>query len=393
MISSNTEIRVELVESLDTLNQHAEKYDALAEEMDGTCFPAYQRSWIEQGAPVYLAGRLSLFFLLAWRNDALIGVAPLQMYQRSFGLGTMKMLTFWGQQSDVYSLKSLTGDFIIPNEDDRVPCLTAFRKYLTGEGRKRWDVITLNRFCSVSRQLDAFKACFPEATASMENMPGFMVEFPDNWDALAGIFKGKTVKNLRRSMRLLKENSDSHEFVVYEEIDDRLLEDLAKVHTSRQQELLAKGRQDRDAPFASEGIRQIIGNLLKASSRGHKLRIYCLYIDKQLAAFNIVLANQHDTVCWLIAFDGKFQQLSPSRLLFQYMYATEMERFETRRMNLLVGFTRTKEELSTVTYSSWSYVLTNNYWVGSTIKRTLYNTLKNSAHALLRLARRPVPNN
>ena len=167
------------------------------------------------------------------------------------------MVNLLGQHSEVESLNSLTGDFLIPEPADRIPCMIAFKKYLAGRGRKRWDVIKLNRFCAVSEQLAAFQECFPEAIATKEEMPGFMLEFPDSWDALATIFKGKTVKNLRRSLRLLEESSSSYEFMVYEQINDTLLEELAKVHTSRQMELVEKGRKDRDALFADNTVSEL----------------------------------------------------------------------------------------------------------------------------------------
>ena len=86
MVRANGDVlRVELVESLDTLKRYAIQYDALTERMDGTCFPVYQRFWIEKGAPIYLADNRSLFLLFAWRDDDLIGVAPFQMIQRFFG--------------------------------------------------------------------------------------------------------------------------------------------------------------------------------------------------------------------------------------------------------------------------------------------------------------------
>jgi CelD/BcsL family acetyltransferase involved in cellulose biosynthesis len=183
---------------------------------------------------------------------------------------------------------------------------------------------------------------------------------------------------------LLDESSHGYEFAVHEEITDDLLQKIAEVHSARQNQLLGQGRPSRDAPFSDDNLKRLIGRLLAGAARSHRLRIYCLNIDKQLAAFGIVFANQGDTICWLIAFDDQFKSFSPSRLVFQYMYTTEMERYGTRRMNLMLGYTRTKKELSTDTYESWCYEIPNNYWVISKIKRPLYELIKKSASPVRR---------
>lgn len=372
--SRGSSLHVELVDSLEALERHATAFDDLTARADGTVFPAFQRRWIESGRSIYLKDPRALFLLLAWRGDRLVGIAPLHRERRWIGIADVIWLGFWGQSTGINQLDSFTGDFILPDPSERTHCLMAFRQVLSGLLRRKWDFLELRYFCDISPNVDAFRTVFPEAVVSPEvdAMRGYLVELPHSPELVGSLFGGKTMRNLRRSMRLLSESGLPHRFEVLETLNSALFDEISTVHTSRQATLVESGREDRDALLSNPTVREIVMSLLLGAAEERRLRIHTLRIEERLAAFAIVLANGADAVCWLIAFDGAYQQFSPSRLVFERMYQTEVATYGTRRINLMPGFTRTKKELSTTEYQAYRFAIVNNWSTSSRATRWVY---------------------
>ena len=369
-------IRVEVATSLEALERHATAYDRLVARADGTLFPVFDLHWARRGRNLFQPAGTTPYFLLAWRGAELIGLAPLRRTRRRLGPLTLHWLEFWGQSTGFVSLDSLTGSFVIPAPEDHAPCLRAFRAYLIGPGRHDWELLDLQHCCTYSSLCDPLRGSFPEAVAEREEMPGYLVELGTRYAELEAQFHKDTRRNLRRSRRMLEDHGDAHRFAVHESLDDALFEDIARVHTARQMELRAKGRKDRDALFEQDVVRACVGDLLRASAVAGRLRVYTLHIGDSLAAFGIVLANAGDAVYWLIGFSEEFQQFSPSRLVFEFTYRTEIERYGTKRLNLLLGETRTKHELSNMEYAALRLRLRNRWTRRASAKLRLFEAAK-----------------
>jgi hypothetical protein len=378
---SSSPMRVELIDSLAALSRVGPAYDDLLRTLDGTCFPIYQRYWLENTAPIYINKGDSLFFLLVWDNDQLIAVAPLRCKKIFLGIGTIQRLSFIGQYADTVSMVNYTGDFIVRDEADPASCMEAIKVALTGPYKNRWDYLNLGYFCETSSNLCAFERVF-NATGVVEEMPGFHLDLPESWDSLSRQFNTKTNRNLRRSMRLLVESGHSFSFETHTNLTPSLLEEISSVHSARQAVLTNKGRSDRDALFQHVELKDAVGRALREAAERQQLRLHFLRIDDRLAAFAIVLTNNQKGVCWLIAFDPVFQEFSPSRLVFQRMYTEEMETYGLRKLNLLLGFTRTKKELSTSCYEARRYEVSNESSTRSALKRRLFAALKSLISAL-----------
>ena len=376
------EVRVEVVTSFEALDRHARAYDALTDRMDGVLFPVFRREWIREGRRRYLQDGASLFFLFAWRGERLIGVAPLVRVPRFLGVTTVHWLGFWGQHSGTTTLENFTGELLIPDPSDAGDCIRAWRDHLTGVARHDWDLLDLRYLCGILPSGDALISAFPEADAGDEEMPGYVVELDGGMEALYHAFGKNAARNLRRSRHRLEEVGHPFSFDAVPTVDAALFDELARVHTGRQQQLAGKGRSARDLPFADPVSVPLLRTILADEGARGRLVIHTLRIDGRLAAFGLLLRNGPGAVYWIIGFDDEFQQLSPSRLLFEELYRRSVEDGGVKRINLLLGHTRTKEELSTLRYSARRIRLANRWSSRSRVRRAILEALKRARGAL-----------
>lgn len=296
----------------------------------------------------------------------------------------MRSLEFWGQHSGSTVLENFTGELLVADERNRPDCMRAWRAHLIGPARDHWDLIDLEHLCGILPSGRALAECFPEGEVLEEQMPGFLVDLDLGVEALHKAFGKNSTRNLRRSRRLLEEAGTPFRFESRPDIDDPLFDEIGRVHTVRQQELAAKGRTDRDLPFVDPVSRRVLRRALQCEAEAGHLRVHTLRIGERLAAFGLVIQKEARAVFWLIGFDAEFQQFSPSRLLFAEVYGSGMDSRDLRSVNLLLGHTRTKEELSTTRYAATRFRLVNDWSLRSRLRRGLLEQLKRLARTLQR---------
>lgn len=373
--STATSLQVQRINSLVELQSVAGAYNQLLQELDNYCAHSYQIGWIQQLASEYFTPNKQLFFLLAWRDGQLVGVAPLQIEHKNWLRGGVRRLYFLGGIQG--SLNNMACDFLIPDTGDIRECLEAFRGYLLGPARGAWDILDLAYLPQESPNFAAFESVFPELRKRRESMQTYMVTLPASMASYCSRLDAKVYREMRRCQRRLDENEPQAKFGVVTELDSSLRDAIAKVHIQRQEELRARGA-NRHRLLDHPRQREVLIKLIDWSIENKQLKLYHISIDDKLIAFFLAFSFKTTTHLFITGFDSAYTRYGPAKLLMLYLVETEIAR-GCQLINLSTGTTKLKEEFCDLTVDNWHYFGINNCY-GARFRHTLWQ-------AVLRLKR------
>jgi hypothetical protein len=367
-------ISILCVDSLDRLASFGDQYDELIAESAARYAPVYDRAWLSASADIYFAGSRTMCFLLAFRDGALIGIAPLVVDSRPRLSPRPARLRIVGQNVGSTLLGNKNGDFIIARDQPTDEVLTAFLDYIHGDLGDIWDELEFGWISQASALSAALDGASLAITGREEGPPSYSIDLSKGWDDFLASRKKKSRSNLNRRLRKLDREFSKHAFSVHQNIDDRVLEEIAVLHTARQRELEAKGLE-RDAVLEDPRTKEIVARILSEYAAANRLRLYRLDIDGELAAFRIMLARPPFSVAWFGSFSSAYYSISPYILLTAFSLQTEVETFRSTFVNLLVGTTQAKEEWSSDSVPTYSVVAANSGHISSRAKLALVGPL------------------
>jgi len=105
-----------------------------------------------------------------------------------------------------------------------------------------------------------------------------------------------------------------------------------------------------------------------------------LRIGGELASVQLLFSREYAACAWLTAMDSRFEQFSPSRLLFAEINREEVARFGTRLIDHMPGYTAFKEEMMNQRYACKDYELVNTSRSSSRVRYALLRMLRLVRH-------------
>jgi len=332
--------------------------------------------------PAYVRHGCSLFFVAVMRGPDMVALMPLVCRSAPPRLPLVRKLQFFGQEAGALALVNHCADIPMDPRQDPLEAMRAIKEFLYTQAANRWDVIELRWFFHESISRRAFEDVF-DISPRNPFFSGMAIDLPTTSSELPKCFSKSTNTLFKRKTKQLTESGLPYAFDVQTVITLPLFNEIAEIHSARQSMLSTRGRRDRDALFDHPAARSGLKCAMDALAEAGRLRVHTLRIDRELAAFLLVFGHDGAACAWLTAFAPKFERLSPSRLLHYAMFAAEIERFGTRAIDFLPGFTPLKKELTNRRYEVAEYELVNKKRLRSRVCFSILD-LSRSLRALAR---------
>lgn len=344
-------LRVDLIESLDALEAHADAWHALLEAAIPGRSLFYRLPMLRAMAPVHAppqhaGGRRSPFFLLAWRGDTLVGGLPLVLEHKPLSRAGVRILRLWG--GDGSSL-GLEGD--LPLMGDARAVLGAFDAALRDGLRHRYDLLVLGYLRGDAAAGAALRDAWPDATWTAEALTAHHIDLTAGFAAYRASRPASRLRELARRKRKLAE-AHRLEHRIRSRLTPDELADVLRLHSERQQQLTSRGARREFLSHAS-GRLDALTAALAAAADADAARHHLLYADGTLAAFVLTLVDGDTVLTWPTAIDERFAAFGPGTLVFWEAVAHEFARGTTRRISLGAGTTTVKSLLGNVTDTPW----------------------------------------
>lgn len=304
------------------LDVHRDAYDNLIERCPHAYGLYYQRAWMQCLNPLYLTRRESLYFVLFWRRNTLIGVAPLQLECKPFHHGFVRRLHLYGGIAG--PLTNLYGDLLTANAKDSEDCALALRELLYGPARRHWDILDFRYISAQSPLLPSLRQHFPTLHTAPEGMHTFISSLPSSHDRFMRERPKRLAGDIRRDERRLREQHSSVVLTEREALSTTELEELMQVHTSRQKAIERSGRS-RDALFDDGEKRRTVLAMLEQARRQGSGWHFLLLVDQKIASFLIGFRHKSTLFIYLIGHSDAFNTYSPTRILINHMYSKAIE--------------------------------------------------------------------
>lgn len=327
--------RVSSVTAISDLERLGSAYTALLAQMPDARGLFYAPERLRVLAPHYLPDRSHhLLFLLAWREDRLIGIAPLMTIRHGWRQCFIRRVNFWGAEPGPMRME---GDFLIPDGHEVMHCLQAFLGHLRHR-HSRIDLMDLRYFRGISNCRKAFDRLDGVRHLRQEDMVTHRAMLPasfeDYLDALGKSVRTKTMNRMRALQREL-----GTELHCVSRLDDEVMAQVADLHTARQQLLSERGRS-RHAVF--EHDRRTIAALLHLMEDAGQARHYLLKSGPRVIAFALGFHAQGTWYYWMTSFDTDLSRYEPGRVLMLMTVRDEIERFGTTLIDMMAGTTKIK---------------------------------------------------
>lgn len=361
--------RVSAITTIDDLVRLGPAYAALLTQIPDARGLFYVPERLRIMAPHYLPDRShQLLFLLAWRDDRLIGVAPLMTIRQGWRQCFIRRVNFWGAEPGPMRME---GDFLIPDVREAAPCLQAFFKHLRHRA-SRIDHIDLRYFRGSSSCRPAFEMLDSLQRLRQEDMVTHRALLPAGFEQYCGTLgKSVTAKSMNR-MRAVQRDL-SAELHCLEHLDDDTLAQVASLHTARQQLLSDRGRS-RHAVF--ERDQPTVTALLRLMEETGQARHYLLKSGSRVIAFALGFHAQGTWFYWLTAFDSQLSRYEPGRVLMLMLIREEIERFSTVLIDMMAGTTKIKLDFGNQVISHDHCAGPGSAHVVSSIKRKLSTSVR-----------------
>ena len=329
------------VTSLHALHKHAELYATLVAKLGGLESMYYSLAWIEAYARLYQSRGVTMCFLLVYRGQSLIGVAPFQTETRGVLWLKLVKLQFWGAV-DCYT-QNVHQNILCPDESDRGPVLQCLARYLTQDNGLSWDVIEFERINLQTTCLGGFAGYFSDALITPNPCRSYSFHHPATIDTK---LKKKARWAIRASEKRLSQDFTRHSIRLIEQLSSADLDCIQSLHSRRQAALKQRG-VNRNAFFNDPLELDAMGRLIVHLQQQGKVRCYQLLADDRVIAFVLLFVAKGQASLAVTAFEDDYCSYQPSRVLWYAVFKNEMERLGTKLIDTAYGDTNIKRDFST----------------------------------------------
>lgn len=334
-------LRVEVARSVADLRRHAAAYEAFTARLTqgGSLF--YSLPWLEIYTAVYVTPERGMHFLLAWQGDTIIGVAPLQLEQKSLSRGRVRRLFCWG---NVHGSLMIEGRFLVPDPADIDRCIAAFASHVLDPRSGEVDCFEFHYLDEHAPEFAAVQRHFKPQSTEPEDMPSYQMVLPSTFDAYAQTLTGSALMKVRNRWRALQK-AGRLEFLPVTRLSEAELAQVMQMHMGRQELLRDRGRA-RQSLFQEPRLRDAYLRLLEHAAADGSARHYLLKVDGKLVCFGLGFHRGDTMIYHLTAFDPDWGRFEPGRVFWFLMLQAEIERGQTRLIDALPGITKVKQDFS-----------------------------------------------
>ncbi len=372
---TSTALRISTVRSLAQLEALGPAYERFLERCPGGFGLFCTPMWVRHLSTVYLRPSQSLYFLLAWRNDELVGLAPWAIDRKGWSRAKVRRLFCWG---GITGSLRLEGSLLVQDPSDAPACAEAFARHIRTSQPREIDHIDLGYLSEHAPGRVALGQALGLGLGPAEDMPGYILDLPDNVEAFQASLKKSTFASVRASLRQLERHGARIE--VKPALSGQELEQLIDIHVQRQAAHEGKG-QSRHSIFELSGERNAYLALLQEAQERGITRYFLISEGDRLKAFALCFAWGDTLFFQLTAFDPDYGKFSPGRVLMyeKAMHAIGVDRLQ--HIYMWPGTTKVKTDFANRIYTCHPLQGTNSGSVQSSIKCVIW-------HALSRLTQR-----
>lgn len=221
-------------------------------------------------------------FLLVYRGQSLLGVAPFQTESRGVLWLKLVKLQFWGAV-DCYS-QNVRQDILCPDEQDREPVLHCLARYLTQANGPAWDVIQFERINLQTTCLGGFAGYFSDTLITRNPLQSYSFHHPATIDSK---LKKKARWAIRASQKRFSQDFTRHSIRLIEQLSRADLDCIQSLHSRRQAALIQQG-VNRNAFFNDPLELDAMERLIRHFQEQGKVRCYQLLVDDRVIAFALL---------------------------------------------------------------------------------------------------------
>lgn len=326
-------------------------------------------TWVRHLSALYLGPSQSLFFLLAWREDELVGLAPFAIDRKGWSRAKVRRLFFWG---GITGSLRLEGDLLVPNATDAEACAEAFALHLRKARPREVDYIDLGYISERSLSRGPLARALGLELGPPEDMPGYILDLPDTEAAFHSSLKKSTFASVRASLRQLERQGACIE--VKDALTEQELDQLIDIHVQRQAAHEDKG-QSRHSIFDLPRERNAYLALLRETQELGLTRYFLIREGARLKAFALCFAWGDTLFFQLTAFDPDYGKFSPGRVLMYQKALYSIGTHQLRHVYMWPGTTKVKADFANCVYTCHPLRGTNSGSVPSAIKCVIWHTL------------------
>lgn len=343
------DIKVKAIRSVEELQFVGWDYDTFLNTFPNDTY-FLRRGWIESMIEAWAFerkhahGSKTLFLLLAYRGDEIIGAMPLQLHKKRKGPLRLNRLHGLGINLDS-SLCCPKFEFKILRTEFAAACLACFWNYLVGLQEGVWDILDLDLIPEPSQTLKIMDRQWPAIINERSDLTGAGFELPEGqaYEKLE-YADTKFRSELRRKMRKLIEDHGNYEVLIDSATSPDDWEEMGRVHSMRQTYLKGKGMK-RYSLFDDPFEKPALTNAMHFAEKEGMAVYYRMKINGRLAAFQICVQEAKTLYHLVIAFDQEFSRYAPGKQLMAAILKDACLR-QVRYVDYLPGLGPVKSQFS-----------------------------------------------
>ncbi len=313
------DIKVKAIRTIEELHRLDNDYESFLNAFASDTY-YLRRGWIESMINAWtfdrynVHGSNTLFLLLAYRDDEIIGVMPMQLHEKRKGPLRLNRLHGLGINlgsslcCPKFEIKILRAEYA-----DR--CLGCFRDYLVGMRAGVWDILDLDLIPKHSQTLTIMDQHWPTIVNEPSNLTGAGFAIPEGQTyEMLKYGDGKFRSEMRRCLRKLVDDYGGYEIVVDSVLYPHDWLQMGEVHSMRQAFLREQGN-NRYSLFEIPLEKTAMMSAMRFAEKKDMAVYYRLKINGRLAAFQISVQEGRTLYLLVIAFDQEFSRYAPGKLL------------------------------------------------------------------------------
>ena len=290
LIMSNNDVTIRVIKTLNELYSMSSEWNTLLQNSRSSSF-FLSWEWLTSWAECFIRDNREFFILTFYKNDKLIGIAPLYFEKRRFMFFQKKTLHMLGtpdagsDHTDVIILKGREKDVA-----------SAFYLFLTKDSAEPWDLVSLVNISSDSVFLQHFLSCTEEAGKYVElSRSGYcpILDLPDSESGLYSMMSKSWRKKFKQDMRVTCRDYD----VSHETFDGPDLAQNLDVFIEHYQ---------KKSGWSNHRLMALLKKLVEKNESNSNIRIDFLRIDGQLAAALLHFTYDQTLAMYLMAVDKTF---------------------------------------------------------------------------------------
>ncbi len=327
----------------------------------------------------FLERQAVISIILVFEKDTLIAIAPFQVKRRHIIYFSNRFLQFLGDSN--HSLGSKYGSIIYASTSNKSDVDKIIIEALQSDNMPAWDEVLFNNIKQCCEyplsgyfdyQRNSVSSCYRTPTKYTEE------EF------LHKYLKRKSRYKLSRSKKDLINDFDKVEFIRISDFDEETFERISILHADRQR-FKRNNSQYKDyySLFDNQLERNSFLMLTKWLSENKMLSLYLLKVNDNIISFLYCIDIHSISNVLIMAFDIKYHNYSPSKLLALYAFENQYKRGELSEMDYLEDTNLFKKQLCPIEIERISINAVNNAALLSRIKWCYIKSVKRIANKFI----------